>query len=185
MKNDKKTIGAYELMMQKHSDRKDFVTLERSWGDNLTGFILGISKDFLLLQIDRDFASDGYAVIPKHGFESLRCNRFDRMSKKIYKGEGGLGASWGLQQPVSLDSWPDLFRSLRALDYHVIVELEDQEEPDFVIGPIKKVLKTLVGVQYYNPEGKLDARTTSIPYSEITIVRFGDRYSTVFRKYLK
>lgn len=184
MKDRSQPIKEYDRLLQKHIDRKDFVTLERSHGDNLTGFILDFSSAFLLLHLNIDFLPDGYAIVPRDSFDYLRCGRSDRMSKRIYKGERLLETAKVLERP-SLKSWPDLFRNLRELDYHVIVECEDQEEPEFFIGPVKKVLKQRVGIQHYNGVGKFDEELTTIAYNDITIIRFGDRYSTIFRKYLK
>ncbi|QEC44017.1 hypothetical protein [Pseudobacter ginsenosidimutans] len=188
MANRKQEIKEYDLMLQKHIDKKDFIKISRTFKDreeNIAGFLLAISKDFLLLQIDNEFLLDGYAIIPKTKFDSIRCNRYEKTLKKIHKKEGHLDSQYGIYQNISIKTWQDLFTDLKKADYHVIVECEDNDEPDFTIGPIKKIYKNKVGIQYYDPTGKLDVELTSVPYNEITIIKFGDRYSTTFRKYLR
>jgi hypothetical protein len=188
MTNRKEEIKKYDNLLQKHIDRKDFVKIYRTFIDreeNISGFILLLSKDFLLLHVDNEFMFDGYAIIPKHKFDSIRCNKYDKTYKKIYKNEGLLSTLYGIDQPISLKSWQDLFSNLKKLDYHVVVECEDKDEPDFIIGPIKRIYKDKVSIQYYDPTGKLDKKLTTAKYNEITTVKFGDRYSTIFRKYLK
>ena len=188
MTDRKDKIKEYDNVLQKHIDKKDFIKINRTFKDreeNISGFILLFSKDFLLLQVDNEFMLDGYAIIPKHQFDSIRCNKFDKTFRKIYKDEGLLSTLYGIDQTISLKSWPDLFSNLKKLDYHVVVECEDKDEPDFIIGPIKRIYKDKVSIQYYDPTGKLDNKLTTAKYSEITIVKFGDRYTTIFRKYLK
>ena len=188
MKNKKDKIKKYDGMLQKHIDKKDFVKVIRTFKDreeNVGGFILFLTKEFLILQIDNEFTFDGYAIIPKHRFDSIRCNKFDKTSKKIYKGEGLLDSLYGFNQTICLTTWQKIFIDLKKLDYHVVVECEDKEEPEFIIGPIKRIYKDKVNIQFYDPAGNLDNKSTSVKYKEITILKFGDRYSTTFKKYLK
>jgi hypothetical protein len=183
-----KKIKDYDMMLQKHIDKKDFVKINRTFmgrEENISGFILSLSKSFLLLQVDNEFMLDGYAIIPKDQFDSLLCNKYENKLKKIYKEEGLLNTQYGIQQSPALKNWQGLFVSLKELDYHIIVECEDKEDPDFVIGPIKRVNKDYVSIQYYDPTGKLENKLTKVKFKDITTVKFGDRYSTTFRKYLK
>src|SRR5690349_5856063 len=96
-----KKIKEYDIMLQKHIDKKDFVKINRTFKDreeNISGFILSLSKNFLLLQVGYDFLLDGYAIIPKDQFDSIRCNKFEKKAKKIYKAEGLLDTQYGAQQ---------------------------------------------------------------------------------------
>ena len=177
-----------DIKLRKHIEKQDFVKINRTFNDreeNISGFILLVSQEFLLLQIDNEFMLDGYAIIPKHQIDSIRCNKYDLAFKKIYKAEGLLNTQYGINQPISLKSWQDIFTALKKLDYHVIIECENKVEPDFIIGPVRKIYKDKVSVQYYDPTGKLEDKLTSVKYDEITIVKFGDRYTTTFKKHLR
>jgi hypothetical protein len=188
MANDKKGTKEYDLMLQKHIDNKDFIKIIRTFNgkeENIAGFLLAISRNFLLLQIDNEFMLDGYAIIPKNKFDSFRCNKYDKTFKKIHKKEGNLDVLYGIDHDISLNTWQSIFIDLKKADHHVSVECEDNVDPDFIIGPIKKIHKDKVGIQYYDPTGQLDVQPTSVLYNEITIVKFGDRYTTTFRKYLR
>ncbi|WP_315821735.1 hypothetical protein [Paraflavitalea speifideaquila] len=55
----------------------------------------------------------------------------------------------------------------------------------FEIGPIKRIAKNSFQIQYYDPAGVLENKLTTIKYEDITTLKFGDRYSTTFKKYLK
>lgn len=184
---DKKEIKAYDIMLQKHIDKKDFVKINRVfkyYEDTLACFILAMSKNFLLLQIENEFSLNGYAIIRKDQFDTLRCNQFDRTIKKILKKEGILENDYGINEIICLENWQTIFKDLKKNDYHVIIECEKKKKSGFNIGPIKKISKTSVSIQYYDPTGLLENKLTPIEYKDITIVQFGDRYSKTFRKYL-
>jgi len=185
-KKDK--IERYDNMLQKHIDNKDFVKIYRTFYDreiSISGFILHMTKDFLLLQETYDFMFDGYSIIRKDQFDSLRCNKFDKTQKRIFQAEGLIDKYYGHDGQIALTNWQDIFRDLESLDYHVIIECENKKNPIFLIGPIEKVTKNKIELRNYDPTGKLDEKPSSIKYEDITIVRFGETYSTTFRKYLR
>ncbi|MBS1507138.1 MAG: hypothetical protein JSS79_10880 [Bacteroidetes bacterium] len=185
---EKMTIKEYDRMIKSHVNKRDFVKIERTVTEgsaDISGFILRSSKDFLLIQKEEEFYLNGYAIIRKDHFDSVRCNKFDKTFKKILKEEGILGKDYGLKNDIELKDWKTIFESLKKHDYHVIVECEDLKEPLFVIGPIKKINKDSVGIQYYSPAGLLDKKPTTIKYKDITLVKFDDRYINVFKKYLR
>jgi len=66
----------------------------------------------------------------------------------------------------------------------VIVECENLEEPTFTIGEISEILDTSAGIKYFSPTGIIDKKPTEIKYDEITIVKFGNRYTELYSKYL-
>ena len=184
-KNDK--IKRYDNMLQKHINNKDYVKIFRTFQNkekNISGFILSISKDFMLMQLNYDFILDGFGIIRKDQFDSLRCNKFEKTQTKIYRSEGMLDNNFGLDQSIPLKTWQDIFLELQHLEYHIIIECEDKKHPNFKIGPIVSVKKDRIKIHNYDPTGKLDEKPSSIKFKKITFVQFGDRYSMIFRKYL-
>lgn len=184
----KMTKTQYENILKSHVTKKDFIKLKRivKKGEaNVSGFILQMSKDFLLIQKEEEFYLNGYAIIRRDHFDSIRCNKFDKTFKKILISEGIFDRDYGIKNKVSLSSWEKIFKDLKKFGYHIIVECEDLEDPLFVIGPIKKINRNSVSIQYFDPTGLLDKKTTTVKYKDITIVKFDDRYTNVFRKYLR
>jgi hypothetical protein len=185
---ERQKIKEYNLTLQKYIDKKAFVKLYRTVCDNeenLSGFILGMSKDFLFLQLDYDFMLDGYAIIRIDDFDSLRLSSYERTQRKIFNAEGILATSYGFERSLPLKSWTDILKTLKKYDLHVIIENINKDYLDFWIGEIKNVTDKNVSIHNYNPDGKLDVKTKNIKLDSISIVKFGDRYSTIFRKYLK
>lgn len=181
-------VKEYNLMLQKYIDKKAFVKILRTvcgQEENISGFILGMSKGFLLLQLDYDFMLDGYAIIRLDDFDSLRLSSYERTQRKIFKAEGILDTAYGFDKSLPLTSWTEIFKTLKSYDLHVIVENINKDYLDFWIGEIKKVTDKSVSIHNYDPDGQLYDKPTNIKFDTISIVKFGDRYSTVFRKYLK
>jgi hypothetical protein len=175
-------------MLQKYADKKSFVKIYRTVcnkEENLSGFILAISTRFLLLQLDYDFLLDGYAIIRIDDFDSIRHSSYERTQRKIFKAEGILATSYGFDKPLPLTSWTDIFKTLKGYDLNVIIENINKDYLDFWIGEIKTVTDKSASIHNYNPDGELDDKPKNIKFDTISSIKFGDRYSTVFRKYVK
>lgn len=175
-------------MIKTHVAKKDYVKIKRTVTEgsaNISGFILQMSKNFLLIQKEEEFFLNGYGIIKKDHFDAIRCNKYDRAFKRILKAEGILDSGYGINKKIRLIDRRTIFEDLMKHDYHVIVECEDLEDPLFVIGPIKKVKKDSANIQYYDPTGLLDKKPTTVKYKDITLVKFDDRYINIFKKYLR
>lgn len=188
MNQTQEKIEEYNLMLQKYIDRRSYVKIFRTVcgkEENLSGFIIGMSRQFLFLQLDNEFALDGYAVIKLDDFDSIRHSSYERTQRKIFNAEGLLGSGYGFDKHLPLTNWADIFKALKKYDIHVIIENINNGELDFWIGQITKVGDKKVSIHNYDPDGNLDEKPTAIQFNTISIIKFGDRYSTTFRKYLK
>jgi hypothetical protein len=175
-------------LLQRRKVSKDLVKIARTFhGEetNLNGFILGVSDQLVLIQVVADFAFDGYAIIRKDQIDSVTCNKPEKFLKKVLKAEGEFAKEYGSDFELRLINWQTVFTDLKRLDYHVIIEREAFEDTYFDIGPILRVLKRSVNIRYYDLTGLLEEGHTSIKYEDITIARFGNRYTSIFRKYLR
>jgi hypothetical protein len=181
-------IKKYDLTLHKYIQNKSFVKILRTiFGneENLSGFILGMSSDFLFLQLGSDFMFDGYAIIRKEDFDSIRHSSYERTQRKIFNAEGLLAKAYGFSRELPLTSWAEIFETLKDYDFHIIIENTNNDHLDFWIGPITKVTNKKVSLLNYNPNGQLYKKPDMIMFDTIRTVKFGDRYSTIFRKYLK
>jgi hypothetical protein len=188
MKNIEQKISDYNDIIRKHIEKSDFVKLDRKFKDiesRLNGIILQLSDNFLLVEIIDDFLINGFAIIRIDQFESYSCGKYEKSYKKILLSDSIISETHDEQPSIDLTNWQSIFNSLRKIDFHVIIECEDLDEPTFTIGPIKRITEKCVSVQNYDPTGKLDDINTIIEFDDITLLQFGDRYSTTFRKYLK
>src|ERR1700753_1653127 len=124
MKEEEK-IKKYNLMLQKYIKNKSFVNIFRTvcgGEENLSGFILEMSDEFLFLQLDDEFSLDGYAIIRLDDFDSIRHSSYERTQRKILNSEGLLTNGYGFQKELPLTGWVDLLRAIKKYDLHVVIE---------------------------------------------------------------
>lgn len=187
MKSEKDKIQNFNKKLKRYSENRDFIKVcrETTHGTSyISGFLLNMSEKFLLIQKEEEFYLNGYIIIPNGDF-FVRCNKFEKAFRKILVSEGILEKDFGINEQISLESWEFIFKDLKYNDIHVIVECENLANPSFIIGPITEINKKSVSIRYYDGTGKYNKKSVKVKYKDITILTFSDRYSTVFRKYLK
>lgn len=171
-----------------HYTNKKFARITRQVSEDLSeisrGYIVGYSKDFVILQATDDFMACGYNVLPLSQVIDVRYNNHDKYYDKIMRWEKEVDKIM-LKHNVNLKDWVSVFTSIKATGLNVIVECEAPSINTFTIGPIKKVLKNAVQILYFDAAGFSDSKPTSIKYSDITKVMFDDRYINIFSKYIR
>ena len=173
---------------KKHIAEKNILKVHRELeGEDLGcyGFLLDVSADFLVVQIDSDFQLDGYTIVPISTVADITCNKADRFHKSILRKEGVIKRDHGLDHKLDLSDWSSVFKSLKAKGAVVSIEDETDEEIYYVIGRIIRVNKKSVAIQYFDALGQLDKETTKVNYEDITIVNFDSRYINTYAKHLK
>ena len=148
------------------------------------GYILGFSDNLLLLHETDDFRIDGYAVIRMDQIKKVRFNKSDKYFNKIMQWEN-LSKTVGIKYHIDLNSWQSVFKSLQSHQLSVIAECEAEDIDSFTIGPITKVGKKYIYINYFDAEGYLDDEPTSIDYPSITKVAFDSEYLNIFSKYTR
>lgn len=177
-----------KLKVKKYLDKKTNVKIYRTIKNkeaNFTGFILAISKEFMLIQTDFDFRLDGYTIIRRDDFSFIRNSSYEKTQTKIYKSEGLLNEGFGFDPKFSIESWKSILTQLKELNFHVIIESDNKKVLNFHIGQIVKTTNKSVFIHNYDPNGILDKMPTKIKFKKIRTLKFDDNYSKVFRKYLK
>lgn len=145
-------------------------------------FPLMVSDKLFLSANEDDFIIDGFSIrrfrdIKKVEFKNDKC-------EEIIKNEGLLD---NIEVPqIDITDWHSAFSSLAKLDMNIIIEKEslDENEWEFYIGKIVKVLKTKVIFKHFDADGIWQEENYDIPYSQITSVTFASRYVNIFSKYL-
>ncbi len=145
-------------------------------------FPLIVSDKLFLGANEDDFILDGFSI--RRFRDVKRAELKDDKCIEIIKAEGILD---GLQIPdVDVTDWYSVFMSLARLNLNIIIEKEslDDDEWEFAIGRIEKVLKSKVIFKHFDADGVWQDDFCEIPYSEITSVTFGSRYVNIFSKYV-
>lgn len=111
-------IKEYNLMLQKYSVKKALIIFNRTvcnQEENLSAFILALSKRFIFLQLSNDFMLDGFAIIRLDDFDSIRHSSYERTQRKIFNSEGLLDNGFGFDKHLPLTSWTDIFKTLKNM----------------------------------------------------------------------
>jgi hypothetical protein len=171
-----------------HHDNKKYCRVMREVAkdaiEKTNGYIVDYTDDFVLFQETNDFDVDGYAIIPIKTISKIIYSNSDKYFDKILHLEG-ITDTIEKKHKIDLTSWATIFKSIKKSGFNVIVENEDPENTTFDIGPITKITKSSVYVRYFNAVGILNEQATKINWNFITIVKFDDKYTNMFSKYLR
>lgn len=140
-------------------------------------YILDYSEKLFLGAVEDDFILDG--------FEINRLSDIDRLESKddgCIKINRRLCLLDDIEAPeIDLTSWRTVFESLAKTDLYVIIQ--NRYIDSYHIGKIREVRKNSVVFKHFDAFGVWQHKV-KIPFSEITSVRFADRYSTNWKMYL-
>ena len=145
-------------------------------------FPLKTSEKLFLSANEDDFIIDGFSVRRFCDIKNIEIKN-DKCIE-IIKCEGVLD---NITIPeIDITNWYSTFLSLSKLNINIIIEKEslDDDECEFAIGKIVRVLKTKVVFKHFDADGIWQEGYYEIPYSQITSITFASRYVDVFSKYV-
>jgi hypothetical protein len=150
------------------------------------GFVVGVGRDWVLLQQFHDFYPEGYAALRVRDITDIRSGEYERHWERMLAGEGILDRL-EVAHDVPLQDLPELLKALQQRGDNVIVECEDAEEDieDFYIGRILSVVGDTLAFANFDALGHWDEAPHTIPLEEITKVEFDTPYVRTFSKYLE
>ena len=149
---------------------------------NLQCFPFQMSDRLILGARHDDFIIDGFSI--RRFCDMTKVKTYNDRRNEILKTEGVLD---GVSAPnIDLTDWRSAFRSLQMVGKNIIVEIEslDEDEWEFAIGSIEKVLKNKVIFKHFDADGIWQDELLEIPFSQITTVIFGSRYVETLSKYV-
>ncbi|WP_282125536.1 hypothetical protein [Marinifilum flexuosum] len=173
--------------LEQYFTNKNYVRLTRKKGSFegiSTGFILGKSDDFILIQETDEFRILGYQIFPIETIKHVRYNKNDKTYERILKEEGLLD-NVGLKYKIDLTDWKSICRDVKKTGLTVISECEHPKIKSFCIGDLKQVNKKSISIRYFNAQGIYDKENTTNDFENITKLSFDDHYANVFSKYAK
>lgn len=168
--------------------KKRYCKIEREIGKDAivshAGYIVDFSSDFIVLQELDDFIIRGFLIFSTKMLKNVRSNKTDKFFEKIYKKEG-ITERVERKHIVDLSNWETILKSIKKLNFNVIIKNENPDEDTFDIGPIIKVTKNAVYIRYFDAAGILDDELTKIDWKNITLLSFDDIYVNTLSKYIK
>lgn len=138
-----------------------------------------VNKKFFLGQTEADFQLDGYCIrkmsqLKKVEVNTNKCNEINKR----------YGITRGIKAPdIDLSDWRTISDSLKTKEQFIIVE--DEIHGEFAIGVVVKAKKNKLFLRAFDADGVWYDDILKIPYSTITNVEWGTRYSDMWERYMK
>jgi hypothetical protein len=177
--------------LKRAAEHGECVTMELTGpaATRVEGVPLAVGRGLVLMRTVQDFDVDGYQVVARHAVNRVRSDEHERFLERVLRDEGQLrrlraGASQRAKPTLPLSGWRGLCRTLEEREELVIVECEGRETDSFLIGPIVAVTSELVSIHHFDATAVWDLAPTTISFGDITRVRFGERYTQVYARYV-
>lgn len=173
--------------LNKHVKGNHKVTLTSDIGGEeevYHGYIVGLTDYYCCLWLVVDWHHDGFLIIPNKYITDIQYGEYEKAYHHILESEGCLGA---VNKPdwLSIECYASALKSLKANCNVVSVESRLPDVDEFVVGKIKDVNNELVYLQGFDATATWQDGIYEIPLNDVTAVKFGDEYSSVFIKYVK
>ena len=144
-------------------------------------YIFDFNNKFFLGLEEDDFITDGFQIrkisdMKKIELKDDKCIEFNRQNKLLD----------GINVPkININSWKDIFKSLKELNRIIIVEDENinPKECEYAIGKVIKVKDSEVHLKVFDADGNWLDGYLVIPFRFISSVTFNSRYSVQWEKY--
>ena len=146
-------------------------------------YIFDFNNKFFLGLEEDDFITDGFQIrkisdMKKIELKDDKCIEFNRQNKLLD----------GINVPnININSWKDIFKSLKELNRIIIVEDENinPKECEYAIGKVIKVKDSEVHLKVFDADGNWLDGYLVIPFRFISSVTFNSRYSVQWEKYFE
>lgn len=148
------------------------------------GFILDISKTFILIRECGDFEPKGLKVFEISKISKIRYGSYEISFTKIVKAERLFDRIYQFDK-IPLDNYFNILNELKKRHKYVITQSACDGDLNFCIGEIIKVNKASVSILYFDATGKLDKTPSKIVYTKVLDIEFDSNYINIFKKYLK
>ena len=146
--------------------------------DRLYGLIVSESHSLILIQQEYDFEFDGYVVIRRRDVSKSYTSDSNTYCERLMRKEKLWKNPPKSIRSLPLDDWRTLLTSLIGKP----VTVENERKEDFYIGPIVECADHSVLIHYFDGCGQWKD-IERIPYREITVVKFGNRYTTIHSRH--
>lgn len=168
---DKKNLGRF------------YITVD-SVEKYIDGFVLDISKEFILVREFIDFTPKSLIIIPLNKLTKIKQDRKQKSFTRILKLEKRVDNALVFDK-ITLKSFAEIFKAIKKKHKYVIVEDVFEGESNFCIGEIARVNKESVSIYYFDITGKVDITTTTTPFKDIANVEYDSDYLNTFIRHLK
>jgi hypothetical protein len=150
--------------------------------NSIQGFVLGYSRDLVLIQYVYDFHLDGLMVLRTADITHIGCNATGELQKQLLIDEQ-LFEKVPFGTAFDLRSWRSIITQLSQQHRLIILEGENADPPQFLIGTVEKITTQSVWLNYFSGAGNWDDELAKLPFTEITSCQVATNYLNVYERY--
>ena len=169
-----------------HREERNLVSIYRSAIDDnaIQGFVLGDSRELVVLQYVYDFNLDGLMVLRTADITDVRCTATDKFQKQLLSQEG-LSHNVPFALTLDLSGWRAVISQLAKEYALMILECEEGKKREFVIGRVVKTTAREVHIQHFSGTAAWAERPTTLKFSDITSCQVNTNYSNVYQRHFE
>lgn len=170
--------------LTKAIDKKLLVIVRRNVHgmEEIEGFILGASKDWLLVREVSGCAPDGFYLVRRNTVSSLISTVYCDFRRHILEKERLLEKA--LRHPgVDFGDVSRIFSSLHRLGLFITVGMENRTGWRTLHSVVDEVLPDMVSLRGFDGAGRWERRRYGCLLAKVTAVKFGSRYLKMYQKY--
>jgi hypothetical protein len=160
------------------------ITRDKVDTNKIHGFILGYSKELLLLQSIFDFRLDDYSIININDISKIGSGATSRFQQRILEKDGDLIK---IKTPVGIQlmNWNTAIQSVGKKQSIFILEVEGPQFNQFLIGRVIELKADYVLFHHFDGAGKWNKKYSKMKYSDITRLQFNSYYVKKYLRHIK
>jgi hypothetical protein len=148
------------------------------------GIVTHIRPDYIVVREEYDFELEGIVVFSRKAVVACEERRCGKTFNEVLRHTGQMK---DLKIPAWLDeccTFQDILGQLKKRRIWPAVEIVQKKDTWFLVGPITHVEENGSLIRGYSADGKW-GRDYPINYRYLHCIRFGDRYTRHFNRYMR
>ncbi len=166
---------------------RDFLTLKFDYNgsdQDFQGIVLSASSDLVCIALTNDWHFDGLLITKLNCLVAIEHGEIEKFNYQVLNSENQFESFDFEVEWLNVMDWKSACSSLIEKNIFIQVEGLDPAIDKFVFGKPEKAKTTELELLGFDSTGVKEAYC-SIPYSEISTLRFLDEYGTILSKYVE
>jgi hypothetical protein len=173
-------------LLAQHHIQRDLITLRRDDIDDagIQGYVLALSPTLVVLQYVCDFHLDGLMVLRRGDITDVNGSRTDRLQREMLAREG-VEQRVPFDKAFDLADWHAVIGQLSREFPLMILECEDLDDPDFVIGRVHALRADQVDFEHFSGAANWQPELAEIDLDDITCCQVDSNYINFYRRHFE
>ena len=164
--------------------KRNLLSVRRSGIDEnrVQGFLLGYSRNLVLIHYVYDFRLDGLMIFNRNDITFIASDKTDLFQTEILK-DAGIFGEVDFNIECDLSNWQSALSSMRNLKRFLVVEDEKSDYPLLYIGEVIRIDKDHIDIMEFSGAGNWDKEASTVYFEDISCVQIGNNYANVYEDY--